>query len=520
MIEKEVMPRQDPKVRIKNFNEVALGYSREQAVREASRCLQCPKPLCIKGCPVEIDIPKFIKEIRNFNFIQSIKTLKEKNNLPGICGRVCPQESQCEKLCILAKKGQPISIGRLERFAADWEMKNDEVVASEVSRLSLRAKRSNLTRTVIPSEARNLKEIATSSPLLSCFIPPASLCEAKRGGENSKKGGLLAMTAKLKQKIAVIGSGPAGLTCAADLAKLGYAVTIFESLHSPGGVLAYGIPEFRLPKNIVKEEIASIKDLGVEIKTGMVVGKLFSVKELFSQGFTAIFVGVGAGLPQFLGIEGEWLNRVYSANEFLIRANLMKSYLFPEYETPLNVGRNVAVIGGGNVAMDSARVALRMGSKVTVIYRRSEEEMPARKEEYENAREEGIKFYFLVAPVKILGDKNNWVKGMELIKMKLGPPDSSGRPRPIPIKNSRFSLNFDTVVIAIGQRPNPLIPESTAELKIGRIGNIMVNEETGETNIKGLFAGGDITTGAATVISAMGAGKKAARAIDKYCQKR
>jgi len=468
MIEREVMPRQDPKVRIKNFNEVALGYSREQAVREASRCLQCKKPFCIEGCPVEIDIPKFIKEIKNSNFSQAIATLKEKNNLPGVCGRVCPQESQCEKLCILAKKGQPISIGRLERFAADWERK------------------------AVKSEKLKVESSTPHSPLPT----PCS------------------------SRIAVIGSGPAGLTCAADLAKLGYAVTIFESLHSPGGVLAYGIPEFRLPKNIVKEEIASIKDLGVEIKTGMVVGKLFSVKELFSQGFTAIFVGVGAGLPQFLGIEGEWLNRVYSANEFLIRANLMKSYLFPEYETPLNVGRNVAVIGGGNVAMDSARVALRMGSKVTVIYRRSEEEMPARKEEYENAREEGIKFYFLVAPVKILGDKNNWVKGMELIKMKLGPPDSSGRPRPIPIKNSRFSLNFDTVVIAIGQRPNPLIPESTAELKIGRIGNIMVNEETGETNLEGLFAGGDITTGAATVISAMGAGKKAARAIDKYCQKR
>jgi len=457
------MPRQEPELRVTNFKEVALGYSEEQAIREASRCLQCKKPLCIEGCPVEIDIPKFIKEIRDSNFNQAITTLKEKNNLPGICGRVCPQESQCEKTCILAKKGEPVAIGRLERFAADWELK-----------------------------AVKSKKLKVKS-------------------SNSKFG---------VQRIAVVGSGPAGLTCAADLAKLGYAVTIFESLHLPGGVLSYGIPEFRLPKKIVRKEIASIKDLGVRIRTDVVLGKTFTIKELFSQGFAAVFVGTGAGLPMFLGIEGEWLNRVYSANEFLLRINLMKSYLFPEYETPLNIGKNVAVIGGGNVAMDSARAALRLGARVIVFYRRSEKEMPARREEYENAREEGIEFRFLVAPVEILGDEKNWVKGMKVIKMKLGSPDSSGRARPVPVKGSEFSLPVDTVVIAIGQRPNPLVPQSSPGLKTGRIGNIIADEETGETNIEGLFAGGDIATGAATVISAMGAGKRAARAIDKYCQKR
>ncbi|MBA7553446.1 Glutamate synthase [NADPH] small chain [subsurface metagenome] len=297
-------------------------------------------------------------------------------------------------------------------------------------------------------------------------------------------------------------------------------MTIFESLHLPGGVLSYGIPEFRLPKEIVKKEIASIEDLGVRIRTDVVLGKTFTIKELFLQGFAAIFVGTGAGLPMFLGIEGEWLNRVYSANEFLLRTNLMKSYLFPEYETPLNVGKRVAVIGGGNVAMDSARAALRLGATVIVFYRRSEREMPARREEYENAREEGIEFHFLVAPVEILDDEKNWVKGIKLIKMKLGSPDSSGRARPVPVKGSEFSLPVDTVVIAIGQRPNPLVPQSTPGLKTGRIGNIIADEETGETNIEGLFAGGDIATGAATVISAMGAGKRTARAIDKYCQKR
>ena len=463
------MPRQEPKLRVKNFKEVALGYSEEQAVREASRCIQCKKPLCIEGCPVEIDIPKFIKEIRESDFSQAITTLKEKNNLPGICGRICPQESQCEQICILAKKGEPVAIGRLERFAADWELKNKQFPPPQ------------------------------SSPLMG---------EEVGGGVSSK------------QRVAVIGSGPAGLTCAADLAKLGYAVTIFESLHLPGGVLSYGIPEFRLPKEIVKEEITSIKDLGVRIKTDVVLGKTFMIKELFSQGFAAVFVGTGAGLPMFLGIEGEWLNRVYSANEFLIRANLMKSYLFPEYETPLNIGKTVAVIGGGNVAMDSARAALRLGATVIVFYRRTEKEMPARREEYENAREEGIEFHFLVAPVEILGDEKNWVKGIKLIKMKLGSPDSSGRARPVPVKGSEFSLPVDTVVIAIGQRPNPLVPQSSPGLKTGRIGNIIADEETGETNLKGLFAGGDIATGAATVISAMGAGKRAARAIDKYCQKR
>ena len=456
-IPRQKMSVQDANERIKNFSSVALGYSEEQAVLEAKRCIQCKKPACIEGCPVEIDIPGFIKKIAEKNFSEAIKILKNKNNLPAICGRVCPQETQCEIKCVLAKKGEPVAIGRLERFAADWEMENSA-----------------------KSEVRSSK---------------------------SNNG----------TKIAVAGSGPAGLTCAADLAKMGYDVTIFESLHETGGVLMYGIPEFRLPKKIVKTEIDYIKSLGVNIKTNVLIGKTKTVQELFDEGYKAIFVGTGAGLPQFLGIPGENLNRIYSANEFLTRVNLMKAYKFPEYDTPIDIGKRVAVIGAGNVAMDAARVSLRLGAdEVLIVYRRTEKEMPARLEEIEHAKEEGVKLHLLTAPVRFIGDENNNVTGMECLKMELGEPDSSGRRRPVPIKNSEFKFDVDTVVMAIGQSPNPLLPKTVPGLQVGKHGNIITDEKTGATSIPGIFAGGDIATGASTVIEAMGAGKRAARAIDDY----
>ncbi|MDI6855585.1 MAG: NADPH-dependent glutamate synthase [Candidatus Thermoplasmatota archaeon] len=457
VIPRTKMPEQEPKERIKNFNEVALGYDNELAVLEATRCLQCKKPECVKGCPVEIDIPGFIKLIKDKDFQGAIDKLKEKNALPAICGRVCPQETQCEELCVLGKKFEPVAIGRLERFAADWE------------------------------RAKGIKE-----PVI---------------------------TKKTNKRIAVIGSGPAGLTCAAELAKLGHSVTIFESLHKTGGVLRYGIPEFRLPKAVVDAEVDYVKKLGVEIQTNMVVGKSISVDELLQE-FDAIFIGTGAGLPMFLGIEGENLSCIYSANEFLTRVNLMSAYKFPEYDTPVKVGKRVAVIGAGNVAMDSARCALRMGAEyVWIVYRRSEEEMPARKEEVLRAKEEGVRFMLLTNPVKFYGDAQGRVKKMECIQMKLGEPDESGRKRPIPIEGSNFIMEIDTVVIAIGQSPNPLIPRTTKGLELGKHGNI-VTDENGRTSREKIFAGGDIVTGAATVISAMGAGKKAARAIDEYLKKK
>ncbi|MDD5687835.1 MAG: NADPH-dependent glutamate synthase [Elusimicrobia bacterium] len=468
-IPRQKMPVQNPQERVKNFSSVALGYSEEQAILEAKRCIQCKNPTCVKGCPVEINIPGFIKEIANKNFTAAAKILKDKNNLPAVCGRVCPQETQCEIKCVLSKKSDPVAIGRLERFIADWERKN--------SPMSLPAKDS------VEGDVPNLK-----SEILN-----------------------------LRSKVAILGSGPAGLTCAADLAKLGYEVTIFESLHTPGGVLMYGIPEFRLPKDIVHHEIDYIKSLGVKIKTNMLVGKIKTVKELFDEGYKAIFIGTGAGLPQFLGIPGENLNKIYSANEFLTRVNLMKAYKFPEYDTPVNIGKRVAVFGAGNVAMDSARVSLRLGAEeVFIVYRRSEKEMPARLEEIENAKEEGVKFHLLTAPIKFIGDENNNVIKVECLKMELGEPDASGRRRPVPIKGSEFTIDVDTVVIAIGQTPNPLLPKTISDLKIGKHGNIIVDEVTGATNIPGIYAGGDIATGAATVIDAMGAGKRAARAIDEY----
>jgi glutamate synthase (NADPH/NADH) small chain len=460
-VQKEVvpMPKQKPEVRRRNFNEVALGYAEEQAIAEANRCLQCPKPQCVQGCPVEIDIAVFIRLIREGKFDEAVKKIKEKNSLPAICGRVCPQEEQCQKFCVLGKVGDPVSIGRLERFVADWERER------------------------------------------SIAIPEKALSTGK--------------------KVAIIGAGPAGLTAAADLAKLGHEVVIFEALHLPGGVLVYGIPEFRLPKSIVQAEVDYIKKLGVELRPGYLIGRIYTIPELLKkEGFSAVFVGTGAGLPQFMGVPGENLGGIYSANEFLIRVNLMKAYAFPEYDTPIRIGRHVVVIGGGNVAMDSARSALRLGAEeVCIVYRRSREELPARKEEIENAEEEGIVCKFLAAPVRFVGDEKGWVRQMECICMELGAPDESGRRRPVPVKGSEFVMDVDTVVVAIGRTPNPIIQRTTEGLEVTRWGTI-VTDENGRTSLEGVYAGGDIVTGEATVISAMGAGKKAAKAIHEYLTKR
>jgi len=451
------MPKLGVQKRTRSFEEVARGYTEDQAVAEAKRCLQCKKPKCVEGCPVGVDIPAFVNLIGEGRFNEAAKKIKEKNSLPAICGRVCPQENQCMGLCVLGVKGDSINIGALERFAADHEL--------------------------------------------------------KKGVENPK------VAASTGKRVAVVGSGPAGLTAAAELAKLGHKVTVFEALHSPGGVLMYGIPEFRMPKDIVKAEVEYVKRLGVEVKTDVIVGKAVTLKELFEAGFDAVFLGTGAGLPSFLGVPGENLCGIYSANEFLIRVNLMKAYRFPEYDTPIKVGAKVAVIGGGNVAMDAARSALRLGGKVRVVYRRTEEEMPARLEEIKNAKEEGIEFIFLATPVRFLGDEKGWVNRVECLRMKLGEPDASGRRRPIPVKGSEFLIDADTVVVAIGQRPNPLAVRNTKEVKVTEWGTITVNPETQETSMKSIYAGGDIVTGDATVISAMGAGKKAAHAIHEYLMK-
>lgn len=455
------MKTQDPKERIKNFNEVALGLTEEEAVKEAKRCLQCKKAMCIGGCPVEIEIPKFINLIAKGEFDKAIEKIREKNALPAVCGRVCPQEDQCEKACILSKKNVPIGIGDLERFAADWDMQQS---------------------------SKKYERRATSDE-------------------------------RRKIKVAVIGSGPSGITCAGELARMNYDVTIFESLHKPGGVLIYGIPEFRLPKNIVARDIDYVRSLGVNIDVNFLTGKTKTIDELKKDGFKAFFIGIGAGLPYFLGVEGEALNGIYSANEFLTRTNLMKSYLFPEYDTPVKVGKKVGVIGAGNVAMDSARCAIRLGAEeVHIIYRRTENEMPARIDEIHRAGEEGIKFDLLTHPTKFFGDENGWLKEAELMRNQLGEPDSSGRRRPVPVKGSEFRMKLDTVVCAIGQGPNPLLPRTIPELKLNDHGYIEIDQD-GMTSIEGVFAGGDIVTGAATVIAAMGAGKKCAAAIDKYLKR-
>ena len=458
---REEMPRQPAEVRRHNFDEVALGYSEEQAITEARRCLQCKKKFCTAGCPVEIDIPAFIALVAEGKFQEAVDEIKKTNALPAICGRVCPQEEQCEQLCVLGKKGQPIAIGRLERFVADWEAAHKETLGE---------------------------------------------CEVT-GAPNAPTG----------KKVAVIGAGPAGLTAAGELACLGYDVTIFEALHDAGGVLAYGIPPFRLPRTILSREIEYVKSLGVKIETNAIIGKLHTLKELLANGFDAIFIGTGAGLPQFMNIPGENLNGIYSANEYLTRINLMKAYKFPESPTPVNVGNKVAVIGAGNVAMDAARCSLRMGAEdVKIVYRRSRTEMPAREEEIENAEEEGVQFFLLTAPVRFIGDENGFVKAMECIQMELGEPDASGRRRPVPKEGSNFTLEVDTVVIAIGQSPNPVVRQSEPDLQTTKWGGIIADEETMATSIPGIYAGGDAVTGAATVITAMGAGRKAARAIDEY----
>ncbi len=458
------MSEQNPRERVNNFNEVALGYTPEQAVAEAKRCIQCKKPTCMAGCPVEIDIPAFVAYIADGKFDEAIKKLKEKNNLPAICGRVCPQEDQCEKVCVFARKNNPIAIGRLERFAADWEMKNRDV---------------------------------------RCETPQLRAGQVRDVKKNDKA------------KIAVVGSGPAGLTCAGDLAKKGYQVTMFESLHETGGVLTYGIPEFRLPKKIVQFESDGIKNLGVDVKINTLIGRTLTIDDLLSQGYKAVFIGAGAGLPQFLKVPGENLGGVYSANEYLTRVNLMKAYLFPEYLTPVKIGKKVVVVGAGNVAMDSARVSLRLGAdEVTIVYRRSNEEMPARAEEIEHAKEEGVKFRLLSNPTRIIG-KDGWVSQMEILKMELGEPDDSGRRRPIPVKGSESLIDVDTVIVAIGNNPNPLLPGMINGLKMEKWGGIIADPVTGQTSITYVYAGGDIVSGAATVIEAMGAGKKAAKAIDK-----
>ena len=458
---KHKMPEQDPKLRAKNFDEVALGYGEEDAIAEANRCLGCKVPLCRKGCPVQVNIPAFIKEIKDKNFDNAIAEIKTVNSLPAICGRVCPQEGQCEKYCILGKKGESVAIGRLERFVADYSL----------------------------TKAEKVQSIAYKD-------------DAK--------------------KVAIIGSGPAGLAAAGDLAKLGYRVTIFEALHTAGGVLSYGIPEFRLPKEkVVKVEIENLRKMGVEIIVNAVAGKLFTVDELLEEEFDAVFIATGAGLPHFMGIPGENLNGVYAANEFLTRCNLMKAYKFPNHATPIHIGKNVAVVGGGNVAMDAARTALRLGAdNVYIVYRRSEAELPARLEEIHHAKEEGIQFKLLNNPVAVLGDEQGWVKAIQCIKMELGEPDESGRRRPVEIKNSEFELAVDTVIVAIGQGPNPLVQSTTKGLDTTKRGNIIADEETCQTSKKGVFAGGDIVTGAATVILAMGAGKKAAAAIDRYLKEK
>jgi len=450
------MAEQAAEERVSNFKEVPLGYTEDQAAEEAKRCLQCKKAACSTGCPVEINIPEFIKLVAEKNFQEAAKKIKATNSLPAVCGRVCPQEIQCENKCIVGKKGDPVSIGGLERFVADWERDHGKVEA-----------------------------------------PPRPQSRNK--------------------KVAIVGSGPAGLTVASDLAKLGYGVTLFEALHKTGGVLVYGIPEFRLPKAIVQAEVDFVESLGVEIKTNALIGKLYTIPELMESGYDAVFIGIGAGGPMFMNIPGEELNGVYSANEFLTRSNLMKAYLFPEYDTPIKKNKQVAVVGAGNVAMDSVRTAIRLGAdEVYLVYRRSEKEMPARNEEIERAKEENAILKLLTNPVRLIGNDKGWVTGMECIKMELGEPDDSGRRRPVPIKGSEFIIEVDDVIMALGTNANPLLPQATPGLELNKWGYVVADEETCATSIKGVYAGGDIVTGSATVILAMGAGRKAAKAIDSY----
>ncbi len=456
-IPRQPMPAQEPMERIKNFSEVNLGFTEDLALAEADRCLECKKPKCVEGCPVGIDIPGFVAKVQEADFEGALAIIKKDNTLPAICGRVCPQEDQCEVVCVTGKKGEPVAIGRLERYVADWEMAQGEIRMPEQQ-------------------------------------PPTGF------------------------KVAIVGSGPAGLACAADLALRGHKVTIYEALHKPGGVLVYGIPEFRLPKRIVQEEIGNLEKLGVEIRCNFIIGKTASVEDLFDEyGYDAIFLGTGAGLPYFMGIPGENYIGVLSANEFLTRVNLMKAFAFPDYDTPVRLGNNVAVVGSGNVAMDCLRTAKRLGAdNVICLYRRTRDESPARLEELEHAEEEGIDFRWLSSPVEIYGNEDGLVTGARVQVMELGEPDDSGRRRPVPIEGEQYDIELDQVIMGIGQGPNPVVTKSTKGLELNRWGNIVVDEETMMTSISGVFAGGDIVTGAATVILAMGAGKKASAGIDEY----
>ena len=459
VLEKVPVREQDPKVRATNFEEVCLGYNKEEAMEEASRCLNCKNAKCVKGCPVSINIPAFVHEVKEGNFAEAYKIISQSSALPAVCGRVCPQETQCEGVCIRGVKGEAVSIGKLERFVADWAKENG--------------------------------------------IKPEAPAE-KNG-----------------HKIAVIGSGPSGLTCAGDLAKMGYDVTIFEALHQPGGVLVYGIPEFRLPKDkVVKEEVENVKSLGVKVETNVIIGKSTTIDELLEKGgFEAVFIGSGAGLPMFMGIPGEVSNGVFSANEYLTRSNLMKAFR-EDYDTPIKTGKKVIVVGGGNVAMDAARTALRLGAEVHIVYRRSEEELPARREEVHHAKEEGVIFDLLTNPVEIIPDENGWVKEVKCVRMELGEPDASGRRRPVVIEGSEFTMDADTVIMSLGTSPNPLISSTTIGLDTNRRKCIIADEENGQTSKEGVFAGGDAVTGAATVILAMGAGKAAAKGIDEFIKNR
>lgn len=452
------MPTQPAAERVRNFQEVALGFDAGLAQQEAVRCIQCKKPVCIQGCPVNVNIPEFIQLIVDGDFTGAARVIKETNNLPAICGRVCPQEEQCEKYCVLGKRFEPVAIGRLERFAADWELKEG--------------------------------------------VEPPARPERKPG------------------RVAVVGAGPAGLTCAGDLARRGYEVTMFEALHAPGGVLIYGIPEFRLPKAIVQAEVEYVLSLGVQLETNVIIGRTLTVEDLFQDGYDAVFLGTGAGLPKFMNIPGENLNGVYSANEWLTRTNLMKAYQFPSWDTPIKTGQRVAVVGGGNVAMDAVRCALRLGAKeATIVYRRSRQEMPARAEEVDHAEHEHVQFRFLCNPTRVLGNDRGWVEGLECIRMELGEPDASGRRRPVEVKGSEFVLDVDTVVMALGTSPNPIVTQTTPGLNAHRWGGLVV-DETGLTSKGGVWAGGDAVTGSATVILAMGAGKTAAEAMVKYLEEK
>ena len=539
--EKTPMPELDPLERAHTFEEVALGYTAEDAMREARRCIQCPKAPCMDGCPVGVPIPQFIEKVAEGDFAAAYHLVKDANALPAICGRVCPQETQCEGVCTRGRKGEPVGIGRLERFVADWAMSVPPAcqpaepadVMNEMEEDALRAEAACVVGVVGGGDLQPLKQSCSHESATGAFgscgtrlveaaAPDgraedvsASAFDAEPGTDEAFR---LEQEGDLAGKwVAVVGSGPASLTCAGELAKRGCSVTVFEALHKAGGVLTYGIPEFRLPKDLVQREVSQLEGQGVRFELNALVGKLYSIDELLDEkGFDAVFVGTGAGLPGYLGIEGEAANGVMTANELLTRVNLMKAYLFPEYDTPVYAGKKCVVAGGGNVAMDAARTALRLGAEVTVVYRRGRDEMPARAEEIHHAEEEGVKFHLLANPVRILSTDDGWVSGVECVRMELGEPDASGRRRPVPVEGSEFVIDADMMVVAVGSKTNPLIAQTTPGLDVTARNLVVADEETGATSKPGVFAGGDTVIGAATVILAMGAGKRAAAGIGDY----